>query len=75
MRSIGQSIAETARLAGCSVAQIKRIRASRDMSRAETAGHGAFVEGALTDAGAAALAAQRRSVATGPQALMRSGAR
>ena len=48
LRSIGQSIAETAKLAGCSVAQVKRIWASRDMSQAEAARHGAFVEDAST---------------------------
>lgn len=67
LRSIGQSIAETAKLAGCSVAQVKRIWASRDMSRAEAARHGAFVEDALTEADAGAAADVEQGAAELPE--------
>src|SRR6218665_694923 len=67
LRSIGQSIAETAKLAGCSVAQVKRIWASRDMSQAEAARHGAFVEEALTEADAGAAADVEQGAAELPE--------
>lgn len=54
LRYYGHSIAQTAELAGCSVAQVKRIWASRDMNHKEAARHGAFVEDALSEKDACA---------------------
>jgi DNA invertase Pin-like site-specific DNA recombinase len=57
LRSIGQSIAETAKLAGCSPSQVKRIWAA-EVSKAEAARMGAFREDALTETDALAAADQ-----------------
>jgi DNA invertase Pin-like site-specific DNA recombinase len=48
LRSIGQSIAETAKLAGCSPSQVKRIWAA-EVSQAEAARMGALPEPAFLD--------------------------
>ena len=49
------------------MAQVKRIWASRDMSRAEAARHGAFVEDALTEADAGAAADVEQGAAELPE--------
>lgn len=67
LRSVGRSIAETAKLAGCSVAQVKRIWASREVSQAEAARHGAFVEEALIEADATAAVDVEQSAAELPE--------
>lgn len=48
LRRSGHSINKTAELAGCSPAQVKRIWA--EVSQAEAAKRGAFVEDAITEA-------------------------
>jgi len=67
MCSLGRSIAETAKLAGCSVAQVKRIWATRDVSQAESTRMGAFPENALTEADATAAADVEQGAAELPE--------